>query len=130
MANRRHFLRGLCAAPVAGMPIGLAAAGATDPVIAAIQRHREAYAAIDAIPIDDDGPVYEAACEVEEECLQTLARVVPTTPIGAAALLAHMLTREGHYVSEERTGSPFEVAVTSVITALRQMDAGRSAVRT
>lgn len=122
MSDRRRFLRGLCVASAAGVPVGLAAAVATDPAFAAIQRHRDAYAVIDAIPIDDDGPVYQAACDVEEECLQALARVVPTTPGVAAALLAHMLTREGHYVSEERTGSPFEIAVTSVITALRRMD--------
>ena len=123
MADRRRFLRGLCAAPVAVTP-ALAFGAVIDPAFAAIQRHREAVAAIDAIPIDDDGPVYEAACEVEEACLQALARVMPTTPAGAAALLEHMIKRESHFISEERTGSPFEIMARTVATALRQMGAG------
>ena len=97
----------------------------TDPAFAAIQCHRDAVAVIDAIPIDDEGPVYQAACKVEEACLQALARVVPTTPAGAAALIERMIECERVHMGVQATGSPFEIMAATIVAALRQMEVAR-----
>lgn len=95
----------------------------TDPAFAAIQLHRDAVAVIDAIPVDDDdSPIYQAACKVEDTCLQALARVVPTTPAGAAALIERMIECERAHIGVQATGSPFEIMAGTIVAALRKME--------
>ena len=58
--------------------------------------------------------------DLEEEQLQALGRIEPTTLAGAVALLSHMVEVEGCFADEK---SPLLPAIHSVIAALEKLGA-------
>lgn len=85
--NRRAMLAGVATAAVV-MPA--AALPMPDPIFAAIERHKRAYAAHGAA---DDAVCSEAAfdalCREDRAARRALLRIKPTTVAGAAALLRY-----------------------------------------
>ena len=96
---------------------------AVDPVFAAIADHKALVAAIGAFHVEDEGAKYQAACAAEAKALRELTQVKPISVPGAAALLEYLAEREGEFVDEARTGSPFLAGVRTIATALRGMSA-------
>lgn len=101
--SRRAMLAGLAAAPVAGLPAIIDAAAAGDPIFAAIDRHKAAWAEFSATcDLTDevlaehqgreitkaDRAAYRAADRAEDEARDALVATVPTTKAGALAVMA------------------------------------------
>jgi hypothetical protein len=107
-------------APAAALATAIPALAVADPVFAAIAEHKRYYDATWAFPVDEDGPEFQTACNVEERYLQGLAYVAPSTVGGAAALLEYMIEREGEVVDD--LGSPFLQTVRTVAAALRSLN--------
>jgi hypothetical protein len=95
-----------------------AAAGeaAVDPALAAAAALESANRALADEPRDDDD-IREPLYDEWERAIRTLARVVPTTPQGAAAAMRAMLVHESHCVDEL---SPFLGVVRNTLTFLER----------
>jgi hypothetical protein len=85
--TRRTALASL--ATLAAAPAGaMAAKPPADPILAAIERHREAFAAFEAAP--SWGGDCCAEGEANREAAEALASAVPTTMQGTVALLDYL----------------------------------------
>lgn len=110
--SRRALAAGLALAPVAGLPALAGAVPTTphvDPIIAAIERHRNGWKAFeDVCQITDeiaakqqgrevtqeDQDAYELARSAEEIDLANLLATKPTTKAGARAAIEHLIAYE------------------------------------
>ena len=94
-STRRAILAGAVAIPALGIPpIGTE----LDPVIPAIERAREANAAVQALGLCDDDEI-NAVCDVWRDTHRAAFRTVPTTAAGAVALIGYaieVLCAHGH----------------------------------
>jgi hypothetical protein len=90
--NRRAFMNSIVALPiVAALPVAApamtpaaAAEQSADPIFAAIDAYRQADAAFDAVPRDDEIP--DVIGERHSDAFRLVLRTRPTTPAGLAAL--------------------------------------------
>jgi hypothetical protein len=98
MLERRTILRGLTALPFAGSSVVSAATATPDPVFAAIEKHKAAWAAFEAadskgcgiihIPAEIEADSFDAS-QVEEEARFDMHETVPQTIAGLAAYVAY-----------------------------------------
>lgn len=92
-ATRRSLLRGLAATPLAALPVFAAAQMPTsvDPIFAAIEKHKAAYAAFEVAlePDDGDGPDVGRMSEAEQEARYDMHEAVPQTVAGLSAYVAY-----------------------------------------
>jgi hypothetical protein len=93
--TRRAVLAGAAAAlipPIGGFAAaeGSAPEPSSDPIFAAIERHRAAYVAEVALNDSDDDDAMSAACDVEMEALESLLTTAPTTLPGCVAVLRYI----------------------------------------
>jgi len=94
-STRRAIPAGVVAIPALGIP---AMATELDPVIPAIERSREANAAVQALGLCD-GDEINAVCDTWRDAHRTAFRTAPTTPAGAVALIGYaieVLCTHGH----------------------------------
>jgi hypothetical protein len=113
--NRRLFLAtGTAAAVFATVKRAAGSTGTVDPIFAAIEEHRLTRSA--AYNGSEDGS--EEMQDLEEEQLQALGRIEPTTLAGAVALLSYMVEVEGCFADEN---SPLVPSIHSVIAALQKL---------
>ena len=79
-----------------------AASRALDPILAAIEAHRTARQASEAMNFIDDVPDEEvsAGCDVAEAALKTFLATTPTTLAGCVAALRHI---NDHMIEHEET---------------------------
>ncbi len=110
--SRRAIAAGLALAPVAGLPASAGAVLTTldpDPIIAAIERHRNGWKTFEEVcqitdeimaksqgreVTQEDKNAYEAANRAEEIDLANLLATKPTTKAGARAAIEHLLAYE------------------------------------
>jgi hypothetical protein len=129
--SRRAILAGAASVPALALPATVAIAAPTaappaepDPIFVAIERARRAEAAIDAL---DESVSADATIAPADECwaaCSALARTVPTTPAGLAALTSFLREAEaslcgaGPYFDRAHDAQAFAI---SLDTAVRGM---------
>ncbi|HEX3339447.1 MAG TPA: hypothetical protein VHT68_09765 [Pseudolabrys sp.] len=86
-STRRAILAGAVAIPALEIP---ALATGLDPVISAIERAREANAAVQALSLCDDDEI-NAVCDMWRDAHRAAFRTVPTTAAGAVALIGYAI---------------------------------------
>jgi hypothetical protein len=86
-STRRAILAGAVAIPALGIP---ALATELDPVFPAIERAREANAAVQALGSCDDDEI-NAVCDMWRDAHRAAFRTVPTTAAGAVALIGYAI---------------------------------------
>jgi hypothetical protein len=104
--SRRALAAGLALAPVAGLPALAGAAQQADPILAAIERHNEAWRSFEAVcqltdnvlaeqegreVTQEDEAAYDVARDIEESLMDDLLATVPTTKAGARAAIKHLI---------------------------------------
>jgi hypothetical protein len=102
--SRRSVIVGTAALPALAMPA--IASSASDPIFAAIERHRQieaAYVAACNEPIGDEATEQATEARVNGHChgssnaLGELVAMTPTTVAGCAAVLRYLETHEQSY---------------------------------
>jgi hypothetical protein len=86
-STRRAILAGAVAIPALGIP---AIATGLDPVFLAIERARDANAAVQALGLCDDDEI-NAVCDMWRDAHHAAFRTVPTTATGAVALIGYAI---------------------------------------
>jgi len=104
--SRRAVLAGAATALATGAAVNVAAIVATraatpDPIFAAIERHRQLYAAHGVACETDDEDAANAACDAAFSALAELVALTPTTLAGCAAMLRYVQ----HVTDADNTGS-------------------------
>jgi hypothetical protein len=116
-SNRRLFLvAGTAAALTVTLKSAALLATEPDPIFAAIEQHRLVRAAA----YDGEHDPSDEISDREEELLQELGKIEPTTIAGAAALLSYMVDVEGYFVD---ANSPLVPTINCVVAALEKLEA-------
>lgn len=104
------------AAPNAAASVASQAAAGIDPALLAVAEHRRRRATMAAMP--DEGFAYEELYRADEDGLQAMAHIVPTTKEGAIEMLSYMLDCEGDFCDDN---SPLVATARTVVAALRTL---------
>jgi hypothetical protein len=112
--TRRAVMAGLAAAPVAGLPAIAGAAPLSEPLAAAIKRHKAAWAAR-CENRDDSDEVVDRLCNIERDALDDLVALPVANDAELLAKLRYLLAYE-----RELTGGtpPMNAEWLSVVVAL------------
>src|SRR5271165_516253 len=115
--SRRAALGALASVPALALP-AIAVAESIDPIFAAIERHREAFAAfvaavnaVDEVKAEQEGrkvnqadqDAYSAASDAEDAALNEFVTTIPLTIAGIHAAIAHVVKYDNGCIPEAET---------------------------